>query len=402
LRYSYQGIDKKGKKYRGEREANSVQELRAKLKKEGINLIKAIPLKKGGKKTKGSSLFSRIRRKEIVLFTRQLATMLDAGIPLLRTISILAEQNENPKFKEILDGVVRDLNSGVDLSTTLAKHPNQFDKLYINMVKAGEASGSLETVLKRLAKSMEDAEEIKGKVKGAMTYPIIVIVISIIIVFALMSFVVPRFKMMFDQFGRELPAFTQLIFSISDFFAKNWVIILGGVGVGLFLIYKYVSTEKGKYNFHKFVLKLPIFGPLNRKVAVSRFTRTMSTLLESGVNILTAFEIAGDTSGNTVISQVIEKAKISIREGNTLAKPLKESGEFPVMVTQMIEVGEESGTLIDMLAKVSDFQDVEVNETIQQALAALEPLAILVMAVFVGSIVIGLFLPLTQISDLVG
>ncbi|TDT69800.1 type IV pilus assembly protein PilC [Hypnocyclicus thermotrophus] len=402
MRYSYQGIDKKGKKYRGEREANSISELRKKLKKEGINLVKAVPIKKGGKKRKKNSIFSTIKRKEIVLFTRQLATMLDAGIPLLRTISILTEQNENIKFKEILEGVVRDLNSGVDLSTSIAKYPNQFDKLYVNMVKAGEASGSLETVLKRLAKSMEESEEIKGKVKGAMTYPIIVILISIIIVFGLMSFVVPRFKMMFDQFGKDLPSFTQFIFNVSDFFAKNWIIILGLTGVGLFLIYKYISTEKGKYNFHKFILKLPIFGPLNRKVAVSRFTRTMSTLLESGVNILTAFEIAGDTSGNTVISKVIEKSKISIREGNTLAKPLKESGEFPIMVTQMIEVGEESGTLIDMLAKVSDFQDVEVNETIQQALAALEPLAILVMAVFVGSIVIGLFLPLTQISDLVG
>jgi type IV pilus assembly protein PilC len=405
--FSYEAVDKSGKKYKGKKDAKDNKDLRNILKKEGKMLIKAkkansFSLKKNKSKGK-STLFNRVKTKDISLITRQLATMLDSGIALLRAINIIEKQMEKPKLKEIFSSIKNDVSSGITLSSALAKFPKYFDKLYVSMVKAGEASGSLDVVLGRLAQSMEEAEALKGRVKGAMMYPIIVLCVSIIIVIVLMVGVIPRFIEMFEGAGIDMPPFTMFVVNTSNLIA-SWVGVIAFIGFVIFLVLmtKFIATPKGRHKFDVAVLRLPLVGELLRKVAVARFTRTMGTLLNSGVPILIAFDIASDTSGNTVISNAVTNARDSIREGNTIAKPLEESGEFPIMVTQMIEVGEESGTITEMLNKLSDFLEEEIKEGLQQLVSAMEPLTIVFMAVVIGGIVIALFLPMLSLSDLAG
>ena len=400
--FNYVAVDKQGKKQKATAEANDELDLKKKLRAQGLVLISSSKSAKSAKKGKGFTLQGGITSYDITLITRQIATMLESGISLLRALTIIEKQAEKPKLREMFAQIKSEVSQGQTLSSTLAKNPRFFDKLYVSMVKAGEASGSLDVVLVRLAKGKEEAEELKGKVKGAMVYPIIVVVVSFAIVFLLMSFVVPRFAEMFQGAGMEMPALTQVVMNISSFMQKFWYVVLGIIGFVGYSISKAVKTPKGKAKFDKFILKIPMIGPLMRKVAVARFTRTMATLLNSGVPILVAFDIASDTSGNTVISNAIVLARNSIKEGNTIAKPLEQSGEFPVMVTQMIEVGEESGTITEMLNKVSDFIETDIKQGLQALVSAMEPLAIVIMAVVVGTIVIALFLPLFSISDAVG
>lgn len=400
-KFNYVAVDKRGKKQKGSLEAADEREIKRLLRKEGLVLVSSKKTGgKGGNKPK-SSFFNPVNSKDISIITRQFATMLDSGIALLRAIGIIEKQVEKPKLQEIFSSVKADVSSGMALSNALAKYPKYFDKLYLSMVKAGEASGSLDVVLNRLAESMEASQELKGKVKGAMMYPIIVISVSIIIVIGLMVGIVPRFVEMFDGAGVKMPGFTLFVIGVSDVLA-SWIglVILLALIVGGFFFVKWVKTPKGKERFDTFILKMPLAGKLLRKVAVARFTRTMATLLNSGVPILVAFDIASDTSGNAVISNAVISARNSIKEGNTIAKPLAESGEFPVMVTQMIEVGEESGTITEMLNKLSDFIEQEIREGLGQLVAAMEPLAIVFMAVIVGGIVIALFLPMLSLSDL--
>ena len=399
--FNYVAVNKQGKREKGIIEAVDEQDLKKKLRLKGLILVNSIKSTKSQRKSKGFKFQSSVNSYDLTLITRQMATMLESGIALLRVISIIEKQAEKPKLKEMFSQIKNDVSQGQTLSSALAKNPKYFDKLYVSMVKAGEASGSVDVVLVRLAKSKEDSEELKGRVKGAMIYPIIVIVVSFTIVYGLMSFVVPRFVEMFAGAGMEMPALTQVVINISAVMAKFWHVILGAVVGGIFLLIKTVKSPKGKEKFDKFILKIPMIGSLLRKVAVARFTRTMATLLSSGVPILLAFDIASETSGNTVISKAVVLARNSIKEGNTIAKPLEQSGEFPVMVTQMIEVGEESGTITEMLNKISDFMETDIKQGIQDLVAAMEPLAIVIMAVVVGTIVIALFLPLFSISDAV-
>ena len=399
--FNYVAVNKQGKREKGIIEAVDEQDLKKKLRLKGLILVNSIKSTKSQRKSKGFKFQSSVNSYDLTLITRQMATMLESGIALLRVISIIEKQAEKPKLKEMFSQIKNDVSQGQTLSSALAKNPKYFDKLYVSMVKAGEASGSLDVVLVRLAKSKEDSEELKGRVKGAMIYPVIVVAVSFIIVYGLMSFVVPRFVEMFAGAGMEMPALTQVVINISAVMAKFWHVILGAVVGGIFLLIKTVKSPKGKEKFDKFVLKIPMIGSLLRKVAVARFTRTMATLLSSGVPILLAFDIASETSGNTVISKAVVLARNSIKEGNTIAKPLEQSGEFPVMVTQMIEVGEESGTITEMLNKISDFMETDIKQGIQGLVAAMEPLAIVIMAVLVGTIVIALFLPLFSISDAV-
>ena len=399
--FNYVAVNKQGKREKGIIEAVDEQDLKKKLRLKGLILVNSIKSTKSQRKSKGFKFQSSVNSYDLTLITRQMATMLESGIALLRVISIIEKQAEKPKLKEMFSQIKNDVSQGQTLSSALAKNPKYFDKLYVSMVKAGEASGSLDVVLVRLAKSKEDSEELKGRVKGAMIYPIIVIVVSFTIVYGLMSFVVPRFVEMFAGAGMKMPALTQVVINISAVMAKFWHVILGAVIGGIFLLIKTVKSPKGKEKFDKFILKIPMIGSLLRKVAVARFTRTMATLLSSGVPILLAFDIASETSGNTVISKAVVLARNSIKEGNTIAKPLEQSGEFPVMVTQMIEVGEESGTITEMLNKISDFMETDIKQGIQGLVAAMEPLAIVIMAVLVGTIVIALFLPLFSISDAV-
>ena len=399
--FNYVAVNKQGKREKGIIEAVDEQDLKKKLRLKGLILVNSIKSTKSQRKSKGFKFQSSVNSYDLTLITRQMATMLESGIALLRVISIIEKQAEKPKLKEMFSQIKNDVSQGQTLSSALAKNPKYFDKLYVSMVKAGEASGSLDVVLVRLAKSKEDSEELKGRVKGAMIYPVIVVAVSFIIVYGLMSFVVPRFVEMFAGAGMEMPALTQVVINISAVMAKFWHVILGAVVGGIFLLIKTVKSPKGKEKFDKFILKIPMIGSLLRKVAVARFTRTMATLLSSGVPILLAFDIASETSGNTVISKAVVLARNSIKEGNTIAKPLEQSGEFPVMVTQMIEVGEESGTITEMLNKISDFMETDIKQGIQGLVAAMEPLAIVIMAVLVGTIVIALFLPLFSISDAV-
>ena len=399
--FNYVAVNKQGKREKGIIEAVDEQDLKKKLRLKGLILVNSIKSTKSQRKSKGFKFQSSVNSYDLTLITRQMATMLESGIALLRVISIIEKQAEKPKLKEMFSQIKNDVSQGQTLSSALAKNPKYFDKLYVSMVKAGEASGSLDVVLVRLAKSKEDSEELKGRVKGAMIYPVIVVAVSFIIVYGLMSFVVPRFVEMFAGAGMEMPALTQVVINISAVMAKFWHVILVAVVGGIFLLIKTIKTPKGKEKFDKFILKIPMIGTLLRKVAVARFTRTMATLLSSGVPILLAFDIASETSGNTVISKAVVLARNSIKEGNTIAKPLEQSGEFPVMVTQMIEVGEESGTITEMLNKISDFMETDIKQGIQGLVAAMEPLAIVIMAVLVGTIVIALFLPLFSISDAV-
>ncbi len=400
-RFNYVAVDKQGKREKGMMEAVDEQDLKKKLRLQGLVLVSFTMAGKSSKAT-GFKFQSSVNSYDLTLITRQMATMLESGIALLRVIGIIEKQAEKPKLKEMFGQIKNDVSQGQTLSSALAKNPKYFDKLYVSMVKAGEASGSLDVVLVRLAKSKEDSEELKGRVKGAMIYPVIVVAVSFIIVYGLMSFVVPRFVEMFAGAGMEMPALTQVVINISAVMAKFWHVILVAVVGGIFLLIKTIKTPKGKEKFDKFILKIPMIGTLLRKVSVARFTRTMATLLSSGVPILLAFDIASETSGNTVISKAVVLARNSIKEGNTIAKPLEQSGEFPVMVTQMIEVGEESGTITEMLNKISDFMETDIKQGIQALVSAMEPLAIVIMAVVVGTIVIALFLPLFSISDAIG
>ena len=410
--FKYSAMDRAGARKSGEMNVSNEKELKMALKDMGMTLLSASQQKSSGSasndgKAKASSgkkptLLQKVSLKEITLFSRQIATMISAGVSLLKSITVLSEQNENPLFKAILEKVKSDLTSGIPLSQALSKYPKQFSKLYVSMVKAGEASGALEVVLNRLAISLEKAEALKGKVKGAMVYPIIVLTIAFAIVFGLLTFVVPTFTKMFTEAGMQLPGLTMVVVRISDFLKVFWWLVLGAVGGGIFGLKKYLETEKGRANFDKMALKLPIFGPFARKAAVAKFTRTMATLLESGVPILTAFDIVADTVGNVVIADAILVAKASIKEGNTIAKPLTESGQFPVMVTQMIEIGEESGAITEMLSKIADFNEREVEEAVSALVSAIEPMAIVLMAVLVGFIVIAMFLPMFKISDIAG
>ena len=399
--FNYVAVNKQGKREKGIIEAVDEQDLKKKLRLKGLILVNSIKSTKSQRKSKGFKFQSSVNSYDLTLITRQMATMLESGIALLRVIGIIEKQAEKPKLKEMFGQIKNDVSQGQTLSSALAKNPKYFDKLYVSMVKAGEASGSLDVVLVRLAKSKEDSEELKGRVKGAMIYPVIVVAVSFIIVYGLMSFVVPRFVEMFAGAGMEMPALTQVVINISAVMAKFWHVILVAVVGAIFLLIKTIKTPKGKEKFDKFILKIPMIGTLLRKVSVARFTRTMATLLSSGVPILLAFDIASETSGNTVISKAVVLARNSIKEGNTIAKPLEQSGEFPVMVTQMIEVGEESGTITEMLNKISDFMETDIKQGIQGLVAAMEPLAIVIMAVLVGTIVIALFLPLFSISDAV-
>lgn len=419
--YKYKAMDKSGNKKTGELEAVSEQALKVLLKNSGLIYLGSD--KKGGmglgKSSKGKKtrtkdstikkpgLFSKVKAKELTVFSRQLATMINSGVSLLKAMSVLAAQNENPLFKQILEQVKEDLMQGSSFSAALGKHPKQFDKLFVSMVKAGEASGALETVLGRVAETMESAQQLKSKVRSAMTYPIIIMVVAFLIVLGLLSFVVPVFSKMFKDAGMKLPALTQFVANIGDFLLNRpiilpnvlWIIISSIVGLILFK--KYIATDNGRKKYDTFMIKAPLLGPFTRKVAIARFTRTMSTLLNSGVPILIAFDIVADTVGNDVISKAIKEAKASIKDGATIAKPLADSGQFPTMVTQMIEIGEESGSIIEMLEKISDFNENEVHEAVDILTAAMEPIAIVVVAAIVGTIVIALFLPMFKMSDLV-
>ncbi|OGR59537.1 MAG: hypothetical protein A2X36_06370, partial [Elusimicrobia bacterium GWA2_69_24] len=339
-----------------------------------------------------------VKSKDLVLFSRQLSTLVSAGVPIVQSLTILEEQQENPLFKEILGDVRTEIEAGLSISDSLKKHPDAFPDIYTAMIRAGELGGILDTILERLSTFLESSEALKAKVKSAMMYPGIVLSICGAVTIFLLTFVIPTFKTIFESFGRELPMPTQFLLDLSDLMKTKWYMI-PTIPTACFVAFKkFYKTPKG----HRFVdaklLKAPIFGIILKKVAVAKFTRTLGTLVKSGVPIMQGLETVAATAGNVIIEEVVLSARESIREGGRLADPLKKSGVFPAMVTQMIGVGEETGALDQMLIRIADFYDQEVDTAVKGLTSMIEPLVIVVMGSVVGGIVIAMFLPMFEMG----
>jgi len=399
--YVWAGKTKRGRTLKGDLEAADERIARIQLKKRNIEVTKL--------KEKPKDIFEnisfmqpKITKKDIVIFTRQFSTMIDAGLPLVQGLNILAEQMENKTFRGILKQITKDVEGGATLADALGKHPKVFDTLFVNLVAAGEVGGILDTILQRLAAYIEKAEKLKGQIKGAMTYPIVVVAIAIIVIAVIMIFVIPVFQDMFASFGKALPVPTQIVVGMSNFTKGNIHYMIGGLIVFVFLFRRYARTKSGRRNLDSISLKLPVFGELIKKVAVARFTRTLGTMISSGVPILDALEITGRTAGNVIVEEVIFDARSSIAEGQTIAEPLSETDIFPGMVTQMISVGESTGALDAMLEKIADFYDDEVDATVAAMTSMLEPLLMLFLGGSIGGLVIAMYLPIFGMAAAMG
>jgi len=340
-----------------------------------------------------------IKSKTLMIFTRQLATLIDAGLPLLRGLTVLGKQEPDPVLKKTITQLAEAVQGGGTFSDGLTAHPRIFNKLYVNMVKAGELGGVLEVVLNRLAEFQEKAQKVKGKVQSAMMYPAIILVIAVIIMGFLLVFIVPKFEQIFNDMlgGKPLPLLTQIVVGASRAIQQNILFIIGGVIAFVFGLKWFASTPRGSVLIDQFLLKAPLFGDLTRKNAISRFTRTLGTLVTSGVPILQALNITKETAGNAVISSAIAKIHDAVKEGEPIVRPMESSGVFPSMVISMVDVGEETGQLPEMLLKVADLYDDEVDNAVAGLTSLMEPIMIVFLAVVVGSIVIALFLPLISI-----
>ncbi len=342
----------------------------------------------------------KVKGKDLVIFSRQLSTMVSAGLPIVQGLSILVDQIENPYFKQIVDTVREDIESGSAIADAMGKHPDAFSDLFVNMVKAGELGGILDVILERLADYLESASDLKSKVKGAMVYPAVISMVAGGVTVFLLVVIIPRFAEVFEDFGQELPIPTQILISISEILQSYVVFLILGLVALIIGIKQYYKTDGGSKKIDSFLLKLPLFGVLLRKVAVAKFTRTFGTLVKSGVPILEALETVARTSGNRVVEKAVLDSKESIREGENIAKPLSESGVFPPMVMQMITVGEETGNLDTMLSKIADFYDAEVDTAVEGLTSMIEPIIIVVMGIVIGAIVIAMFMPIFQMGTM--
>jgi type IV pilus assembly protein PilC len=341
----------------------------------------------------------RVRTKDIAVMTRQLATMINSGIPLLESMEILEEQATDPGFKVVLDKVIERIRSGSDFSSALSEHTRLFSKIYVNMIRAGESSGQLDVILLRLADYLEAAEELKREIKAAMTYPVISLILILSITVGLVVGVVPEFQSIFEQLGsKSLPAPTQLLMKISDVLRRHFLALTCGLAVAAVLFALYIRTGPGRRQWHWFLLHVPVFGPLFRKVAISRFSRTFATLIQSGVPMLGALDIVAGTAGNVLVEAAVLKAKEAVTRGETLGDPLTATRVFPPMVTRMISIGEKTGALEKLLTKIAEFYDQEVRTTVKALTSLIEPLMISVMGLIVGFIVLSIFLPIIQIT----
>jgi type IV pilus assembly protein PilC len=344
----------------------------------------------------------RVKMKEIVHFTRQFATMVNSGLPLVQCLDILAQQSENKFLASSVSEVRADVESGATLADALRNHPKVFNDLYVNMVAAGEAGGILDTVLLRLSVFLEKNEALVRKVKGAMIYPGVIMSVAVVAIMVLLVFVIPTFESMFASVDLTLPAPTRLVIWLSDTLQAYWWLMLGLLVAGVWSIRMYYKTSGGRLALDSLMLRVPILGDLLRKTAVARFTRTLGTLLSSGVSILDGLEITARTAGNRVIHDAVMRSRSSIAGGETIAEPLKQSGVFPPMVTQMINVGEQTGTIDEMLDKIADFYDDEVDTAVEALLAAMEPMLIVFLGVVVGGMIVAMYLPIFDMINVVG
>lgn len=340
-----------------------------------------------------------ISKKEIVIFTRQFATMIDAGLPLVQCLEILGSQQTNVHFRKVITTIKTDVESGSTLADALAKHSRVFDDLYVNLVSAGEVGGILDTILNRLATYMEKAMKLLGKVKGALVYPAVVTVVALGVTLVLLVFVIPVFEQMFRDFGSSLPAPTQFVIDLSNAMRNHMLEFIVAMIV-LIVAFRFgVSTERGRLFYDGFSLKSPVFGPLLRKVAVAKFTRTLGTMISSGVPILDALQITGKSSGNRVVENAVMYTRERISEGRTMADPLAETGVFPPMVVQMIAVGESTGAMDSMLQKIADFYEDEVDAAVDALTALIEPLMMVFLGILLGGLIISMYLPIFELAD---
>jgi len=398
--YKWEGKTLKGVIKKGEMEAGTEGAIRIHLRQQNI-----IPTKiaaKGKEFTISLPFGKKVQQRSIAIFTRQLATMIDAGLPLVQSLEILASQQDNKIFKGILREIREDVEGGSTFAGALKKHPGVFNDLYTNLVVAGEEGGILDNILNRLANYIEKAEALKKKVKSALVYPSVIISVAIAVVAILMIFVIPVFETMFSSAGQNLPLPTLIVVMISKFFRKYVFIFVPALILGVFLLRKYHQTENGKFIMDRFLLKAPVFGELFRKIAVARFSRTLGTLVSSGVPILDGLNIVSKTAGNKVIETAILNARNSIREGETIAEPLGRSNIFPPMVIQMISVGESTGALDSMLTKIAEFYEDEVDVAVGNLTSMLEPLLMIFLGVVIGGVVIAMYLPIFQMASAVG
>ena len=398
--FIWSGMDKKGTKRKGEIEAESEAIARQLLSRQGINVQTLKPKPK--ELMEYLPFGGGVKEKDLVIFVRQFATMIDAGLPLIQCLDILQSQQPNMAFKKIIRQIKKDVEEGSTFSEALKKHPRVFDALFVNLVAAGEAGGILDVILNRLAAYIEKAAALKRKVKGAMTYPIIVLGIAVLVVAVILIYVIPVFAGLFTDAGVPLPGPTLFVMRLSDFLQSyiHWIII--GIGLIVYGVKRIRQTEKGRDVTDRLLLRLPVFGEILKKVAVARFTRTLGTMLSSGVPILEGLDIVAATAGNIVIERAIRKARDAIAEGSPIADPLAETNVFPGMVTQMIAVGEATGALDTMLNKIADFYDEEVDVAVEGLTAMIEPLMIVFLGVTIGGLLIAMYLPIFQIADTVG
>ncbi|MCD6184444.1 MAG: type II secretion system F family protein [Deltaproteobacteria bacterium] len=399
--YLWEGKDKRNEIQKGEMEAGNEDAVRANLSRLKINPSKI--------KQKPKDLFENIAFfqpsvtiKDVILFCRQFSTMIDAGLPIIQCLDILYGQQENTTFKKILKKIKSAVEGGATLAEALKKYPKQFDDLFVNMIAAGEAGGILDIILQRLSAYMEKAAKLKAKVKGAMTYPIITIIIAAIVVAIIMVFVIPVFQSMFNDMGGSLPTPTLIVVAMSNFVRHNIIYIIGAIVIFIFAYKRFYNTIKGRAILDDLFLKLPMFGILLRKVAVAKFTRTMGTMLSSGVSILDALDIVAKTAGNVTIEKAIYNVKAGISEGQTMSEPLIKSGVFPSMVCQMIAVGESTGALDSMLTKIADFYDEEVDQAVENLTSMIEPFMLVFLGVVIGGLVIAMYLPIFTMASAVG
>ncbi len=399
--YQWVAQTKKGRKIKGEIEAASEQIAQGQLRKRNLNVLKLKP--------KPKDIFSniafmqpKVKSKDKVIFTRQFSTMIDAGLPLVQGLGILAEQAENPTFKNILRQITKDVEGGATLAEGMKKHPKVFDDLFVNLIAAGEVGGILDNILQRLGEFLEKAEELKAKIKGAMMYPLVVVAIAIIVISVILIFVIPVFQDMFASFGQALPVPTQIVVAMSDFLKSKIHFLIIGIIVVAIAYKQYAKTKGGRKTIDNIKLKLPVFGDLTKKSAVATFTRTLGTMLRSGVPILDSLEIVAKTSGNVIIEEIIFDVRSSIAEGQTIAEPLSETDVFPGMVIQMISVGEATGALDTMLEKIADFYEKEVDAAVDALTSMLEPLLMLFLGGSIGGLVIAMYLPIFAMAGAVG
>ncbi|MBM3817405.1 MAG: type II secretion system F family protein [Acidimicrobiia bacterium] len=402
--FAYSGRTRAGQNVTGERQADSMEAAVAALRRDQILVTQINPVKeKAAAKTVKKKGGKKVDPKNLAVFTRQFSVMIDAGLPLVQCLEILGTQEEDKNFSEVILATRGDVEGGASLADAMSKHPKTFDPLFTNMIAAGEAGGILDTILKRLATYIEKAVKLQSQVKSAMVYPVAVVVIATVVVGVILWKVIPTFANLFAGLGAELPLPTRIVIALSNNLVRFGPFLIAGFFAAGFAFRQYYATDKGRHVVDRIVLKLPVLGPLMRKIAVARFCRTLSTLLASGVSILEALDITAKTAGNAIVEDAIYTTRRSIERGETIAAPLRETAVFPPMVVQMIGVGEATGALDTMLSKIADFYEEEVDVAVAGLLTLLEPMMIAVLGGVVGGIVIAMYMPIfSLISELTG